>query len=120
MRSSYQIREGQSPLASGSTAEARGLGAGGSRGSEPAPPTPVLRKPLLTLPGTGLLDQVLSLRLVGHLKEAVLAALGQHLLHGSWGDMGTGAEDGVAARGAASQGPPSHPLKVTHKRNLSD
>lgn len=52
-------------------------------GPEPATPTPSLGEPLLTLPGIGLLDQVLPLRLIGRLDEPVLAALGQHLLHGS-------------------------------------
>lgn len=73
--------------------------AGDFLGPEPAPPTPFLRKPLLTLPGTGLLDQALPLRLVGHLDEPVLAALRQHLLHGGCGNTGAGAERGVAARG---------------------
>lgn len=103
-------------------------GGGDSWGSELAPPTPFLRKSLLTLPGTGLLDQVLPLRLVGHLDEAVLTAFGQHLLHGGWGDMATGAENGVATSGVASQGPPSHPpdghpqeqsFCLNYKSNLS-
>lgn len=37
-----------------------------------------------TVPGAGLVDKVLPTRLVGHLNELVLVALGQHLLHGSW------------------------------------
>lgn len=36
-----------------------------------------------TVPGAGLADKVLPTRLVGHLDELVLVALGQHLLHGS-------------------------------------
>ena len=36
----------------------------------------------LTLPRTGLLDQVLPLSLGGHLDELGLTALSQHLLHG--------------------------------------
>lgn len=44
---------------------------------QPQPPLPV--------PGAGLVDKVLPTRLVGHLDELVLVALGQHLLHGSWG-----------------------------------
>lgn len=44
----------------------------------------------LTLPGTGLLDQVLPLRLVGHLDEPAVTALGQHLLHGRCRNMGVG------------------------------
>lgn len=37
----------------------------------------------LTLPGTGLLDQVLPMGLTGDLDEPALVDLGQHLLHGS-------------------------------------
>lgn len=66
-----------------------GQGWGGDCSAQRSPPQswalsqrPQLRKPLLTLPGTGLLDQALPLRLVGHLDEPVLIALGQHLLHG--------------------------------------
>lgn len=36
----------------------------------------------LTLPGTGLLDQVLPMGLTGDLDEPALVDLGQHLLHG--------------------------------------
>lgn len=36
-----------------------------------------------TVPGAGLVDEVLPTRLVGHLDELVLVALSQHLLHGS-------------------------------------
>lgn len=78
--------------------------AGDFLGPELAPPTPFLRKPLLTLPGTGLLDQALPLRLVGHLDEPVLAALRQHLLHGGCGNTGAGAERGAAASGVAAGG----------------
>lgn len=46
------------------------------------PQLPHSGSPFLILPGAGLLDQVLPLRLVGHLDEPALTAFGQHLLHG--------------------------------------
>jgi hypothetical protein len=53
------------------------------------PSSPHLEGLFLTLPGTGLLDQALPLGLIGHLDEAALTALGQHLLHGSCGVRGS-------------------------------
>ena len=58
--------------------------------------------PFLILPGAGLLDQVLPLRLVGHLDEPALTAFGQHLLHGGWRDT-LGAGGGGAVGGRAEQ-----------------